>query len=407
MIYGLESPSNRWTFLFYCINYDKLFLKFTSKPVNLSITMKKLTLFFIISIAVIASSCQKRNDYTITGKFPDNKHDGDMVFIEAKEGNMVDSAIVSNQSFHFNGIVPDSNALCYVWVKNNYATISFLFLENADIHLTFDSAISKFKTGGGSFNTPLQLLEDSINQLFDNADKLREQREALKSEGKLTPEERKKSIQAENEQLALVENYVCHVFRENATNEFGEYVFDRSYYLFKDIAKLSGLLPLFRESYKQTDEYRKHEERINTGLATAAGKQFVDVKGQDLNGKEIALSDYAGKGKVVLVDFWASWCAPCRAAMPEMREMRKKYKDLEIVGISLDDDKEEWQRVSEYEKIDWPQLSNLASWNDPAAKAYGVALLPHTMLIDKDGTIAGRGLSGDYLDYKLEELLSK
>jgi len=159
----------------------------------------------------------------------------------------------------------------------------------------------------------------------------------------------------------------------------------------------------------KVDTVQKLQKSIEEKEATAVGKQFSDVKGFNLAGKEVKLSDYAGKGKVVLVDFWASWCGPCRQAMPDLVATYQKYKNkgLEIVGISLDNNKDAWAKATDNLKITWPQFSNLKGWDEDCAATYGVNGIPHTILIDKDGKITARGLGEDELNIKLEELLGK
>lgn len=140
---------------------------------------------------------------------------------------------------------------------------------------------------------------------------------------------------------------------------------------------------------------------------TAVGQKFTDFTMQTPDGKEIKLSDYVGKGKVVLVDFWASWCGPCRREMPNLVEIYKKYKSqgFEIVGVSLDRDAEAWKKGIEQLHITWPQMSDLKYWDCEGARLYAVSSIPHTVLIDGEGTILARGLHGEELQEKIAESL--
>ena len=114
-----------------------------------------------------------------------------------------------------------------------------------------------------------------------------------------------------------------------------------------------------------------------------------------------------GKGKVVLVDFWASWCGPCRREMPNLVEAYKKYhnKGFEIVGVSLDRDAEVWKNGIEKLDITWPQMSDLKYWDCEGAKLYAVSSIPHTVLIDGEGVILARGLHGEELQKQIAEAL--
>ena len=135
------------------------------------------------------------------------------------------------------------------------------------------------------------------------------------------------------------------------------------------------------------------------------GKQFLDVEEPDIDGNVRRLSDYAGQGKWVLVNFWASWCCTCKWEMPTVVAAYKKYHDkgLEIVGLSFDGERDAWVRAIESWDMPWIHLSDLRLCRSEAGKIYDVRSYPDNVLIDPDGIIVARGLFGD----ELEEFLSK
>ncbi len=135
------------------------------------------------------------------------------------------------------------------------------------------------------------------------------------------------------------------------------------------------------------------------------GQQAPDFGLPDVNGKEIKLSSF--KGKYVLVDFWASWCGPCREENPNVVKAYNKYKDknFTILGVSLDEKKDKWINAIEKDGLNWTQVSDLKQWNSMVVPLYRIEGIPHNVLIDPNGTVIAEGLRGMMLDMKLDKLL--
>ncbi|MFT5834850.1 MAG: peroxiredoxin [Cognaticolwellia sp.] len=144
--------------------------------------------------------------------------------------------------------------------------------------------------------------------------------------------------------------------------------------------------------------------QVKQAKGFSAGGLAPDFAMNQVDGTELKLSDL--RGKVVLVDFWASWCRPCRLANPEVVALYAKYKDqgFEILGISLDRNTAAWEKAIEKDNLTWYHVSDLKGWQNAAAQLYGVRSIPQTLLIDAEGKIIARNLKGAALEAKLKEI---
>ena len=367
--------------------------------------MKK-TLLFVALIALLTTSCADKRAYTVTGKFAVSDFDGETVYLQERDYNLrkwvsLDSVQVENGQFTFKGIASDTPVVLNVQFNKQYQP-ALLVIEPGKIQITIDSTMVS-RVSGTPVNDDFQQFSDQLEKMFEEGQALHSQIMDELQSGQIDSKE------AQNKRDASLKHFQSTIYefiKPCVQNGLGEYLL-RDFYYYLQPEQTIELISLTRSPFQSLEGIQEMKKRAEGQIVSSAGKPFVDIQGKDFDGKEISLSDYVGKGKVVLVDFWASWCGPCIRSLPGLIETYQQFKNkgLTIVGFSLDDNMEAWKAATEKHTIPWPQFSNLKGWEDESAMAYGVNAIPATVLIDKDGVIIERNLEADELNAKLEELL--
>ncbi len=202
------------------------------------------------------------------------------------------------------------------------------------------------------------------------------------------------------EQLSLVRSLV----RDNKSDMIpAKYIADVMYSL--SLEELKALLNP-SASYYSSPELDRPKKLLAGMERRAPGTKYTDLQMNDTDDRLASLSQWVGKGQYVLVDFWASWCGPCRQEMPNLVANYEKYhgKGFEIVGVSFDQKKEAWVNSIQKLGMKWPQISDLKGWKCAAAEIYGVSSIPSNILVGPDGTIVAMDLRGDEVGEKLKEI---
>lgn len=367
--------------------------------------MKKI-IFTALALTAIFASCEDKNKYTLTGKIPGNESEGKTVYLLSSDKmSVLDSAKVTNGVFKIERQAADTPIVRFIQIEVSEDPAMFIE-EKGKMFMSLDSTVHVYLVKGTRLNDEYTEYKKALAGMYIGSSDVKDKWKEVESKGGMNLEKFKEQ-QAEEKALAdKIENHISDYIKKNIDNEIGENVlYTDTYFMNPD--KLEGLLAMMPAIVKEDVRYSKIEQKVMLQQATSEGKLFVDIRGFDLGGKEVALSDYAGKDKVVLLDFWASWCKPCRRVMPEFVSLYNEYKDkgFTIVGVSLDEDKDEWVQATKDDGIEWPQFSNLQGWKEPSSQTYGVRSIPNTVLIDKNGVIAARNLHGYALKYKIEELI--
>jgi len=173
-----------------------------------------------------------------------------------------------------------------------------------------------------------------------------------------------------------------------------------------DMDELEAVLSSLDPALHEMEEYAYMSGKLERMQAVAIGQPYTDFELATPEGEMLSVSE-VHNGNVLLIDFWASWCGPCRRANPELVEIYNEYHDrgFEILGVSLDRDSASWIKGIADDKLTWPQISDLAYWNSKGAELYGVPAIPHAVLIDREGIITAKKLHGDELREAIEALL--
>lgn len=220
----------------------------------------------------------------------------------------------------------------------------------------------------------------------------------------LTPDKRAELEQQDRDLSARIEKLRIDFARKEIQTVAGAYTLQMFGDRFPDttFVNLIGQVP----PMYMTAELQGIKEQYERMQRTAIGQPFTDFTLQTSNGEKLSLADVVKAHKVTMIDFWASWCGPCRAEMPHVKTAYEKFHNqgFEIVGVSLDNNAEAWKKAIDQLKLSWPQMSDLKGWDCEGARLYGVSAIPATVLI-KDGKIVARDLRGDSLMTLLPTLL--
>lgn len=360
--------------------------------------MKKLRVILFALIGFVA--CTPSNKSVIQGEVK-NFGSGEIYFIRSGDDEKIDTIKVDKDKFTFTTEVKEPT----IYMVNFGASQQpgFFVIEQGKTSFTYEmnKAGSLDVKGGKEQALYTEFLNES-KPIFQQMDSLgqvataHEDDEALL--GQLQQAFFRLDASLKQKQLKFIQahksNYVTAFIGINYLNEKMDKTLADAEQIY------AGLEKTIQDSYYG----KKLAEMITQMKNTAVGAQATDFTLPDINGKSVSLSSY--KGKVTLIDFWASWCGPCRQENPNVVKAYEQYhgKGFEILGVSLDTQKPQWEAAIQKDHLSWTHVSDLKGWTSEVAATYGVQSIPTNFLLNAEGKIIARDLRGEDLKAKLAEL---
>lgn len=388
--------------------------------------MKKIIL--LLSASVVLFSCNKVKDgeYLITGTAKGIEN-GKTIILETQDANgmgliAVDTVKVENGKFEIKGKVTEP-AFHTIQLEAANGKIPFI-LETGEIIIEIDKdSIQKSKISGTynndeyvKFNEEIKVIQKKVMDF--QKQNMQAMNTAQQTQDTAVINKLMKEYSKIQEEVGTAAKAKYTTYAETHPKSFisalivQSMVSDPS----MDVKKSESLYNSLDESLKNTKPGKAIKTRLAEIKNPAAGapvpaaadaKWRSDFSAPNPDGKVISLKE--NLGKVTIVDFWASWCGPCRKENPNVVALYKELhsKGLNIVGVSLDKDAAKWKEAIAKDKLTWPQVSNLKSWEEPIALQYKVESIPATFILDASGKVVAKDLRGEALRAKVKELLAQ
>jgi thiol-disulfide isomerase/thioredoxin len=361
-------------------------------------------LLIVFFAAVMLASCNQpvKNQFTVTGSV--DSVFSSMIYLQKRSSGpliSVDSARLSDGKFSFRGVIAYPEVY-YLAIPATRSTVPF-FVEPAEIIVNINiKEINNSKVTGSktqaeydNYMAKLDLFNTRIRESYDQYNAAQENGDPDKARyyDSLTNA-------LDEERSAFSKNYVL----ENRGSFISPYIIYRNSWAY-DMEELEKSLSNFDTSLSHSVYMAFLNDFLATLKRTAVGQMYVPFSMKDSSGADLSVSDYIGKN-YLLVDFWASWCGPCREENPNLVALYNKYHvtGFDIFGVSFDSNRDRWLEAIGSDSLTWTHVSDLRGWENEAGKLYGIRSIPSNILLDTMGYIIAKNLRGEDLRAKLEEL---